>query len=61
MRTTLIRIGVGAGLVIVALTGITFFLIFRAVEERGKNHLAQYVEERAKREQISLTQIRDNL
>lgn len=61
IRQTIVRIGVGGGLLIAAVTVITYHLIFRAVEERGLIHLEQYVTERVKREEIRLEQVRANL
>src|SRR5687767_7080507 len=61
VRQTIVRTGVGGGLLIAAVTVITYFLILRAVEERGLIHLEQYVAERVKREEIRLEQMRDNL
>lgn len=61
IHATLVRIAIGAVLLAVLVTYVTYHLLFRAIEEQALNRLDQYVAERAKREEAQFAQISDNL
>ncbi|HKQ37043.1 MAG TPA: hypothetical protein VJ063_03130, partial [Verrucomicrobiae bacterium] len=60
-RRILLHVAAGAGLVIAVATAVTYQIVYRAVRQRDLNHLATYVSERARREEIGFQQVQGNL
>lgn len=58
---TLIQLGSAVGCIIVVAACITYYLVFRAVEQRGLDHLNQYLEERVQRLEGEMEVIPKNL
>ena len=57
----LLQVAAGAGLVIAVATGVTYGLVYSAAKERDLKHLATYVSERSRREEIGFQQVQQNL
>lgn len=58
---TLIQLGTAVGSIIVIAGCMTYYLVFRAVEQRGLDHLNQYLEERVQRLESEMAVIPMNL
>ena len=58
---TLVKLGVGVGLLMLIMTGINHFLVFREVEQRELQHLGNVLRERVERLQQQLDEIPRNL
>src|SRR5262245_56835120 len=57
----LLHVALGAGLVIAVATGVTYEIVYKSAKRRDLNHLATYVTERARREEIGFQQVEANL
>jgi len=57
----LFHVAVGAGLVIAVATAVTCGIVYDAARQRDLQHLATYVSERSRREEIGFQQVQANL
>src|SRR5262249_54892709 len=55
------HVAAAAGLVIAVATGVTYGIVYNAAKQRGLNHLATYVSERSRREELGFQQVQANL
>ncbi|MBL9116655.1 MAG: HAMP domain-containing histidine kinase [Verrucomicrobiaceae bacterium] len=58
---TLVKLGSGVGLLLVVMTAISHFLVFREVEQREVQHLGHFLRERVERLEKELAQVPGNL
>jgi signal transduction histidine kinase len=57
----LLQVGVGAGLVIAVATAVTYGMVYDSSKQRDLKHLATYVNERSRREEVGFQQVQANL
>jgi signal transduction histidine kinase len=57
----LLHVAVGAGLVIAVATAVTYGIVYSGAKQRDLKHLATYVSERSRREEIGFQQVQANL
>src|ERR1051325_10275299 len=57
----LLHVAAGAGLVIAVATAVTYGIVYNGAKQRDLKHLATYVTERARREEIGFQQVQANL
>src|SRR5437867_4776585 len=57
----LFHVAVGAGLVIAVATAVTCGIVYNGAKQRDLKHLATYVSERSRREEIGFQQVQANL
>lgn len=60
-RRILTHVAIGAGLVIALATAVTYAIVYDSAKQSDLNHLATYVAERARREEINFRQVEANL